>query len=166
MPFVEMDDPRHDPQRRERSHTADTQQQLLANPHPFVATVKPRRQFTILRRISFNVGIEQEQRVSADGELPDSGDHAPRPRLQPDAHRLTVLADRLTKRQFRVIDVDVVLLLPTVEIEPLAEIPLVVAQSDADQRDVEIGSALDVIARQDAQSAGIDRHRFVQAELG
>ena len=57
-------------------------------------------------------------------------------------------------------------LLPAVAIEPLAEISLAIKQSDADQRNAEVGSALDVIAGEDAQAAGINRQRFVQAELG
>ena len=51
-------------------------------------------------------------------------------------------------------------------IEPLPEITLVVVQPDADQRHAEIGRRLDVIARQDAEAARVDRQRLVQAEFG
>ena len=64
------------------------------------------------------------------------------------------------------IGVDVLLLLPEVAVETLPEIPLVVEQADADERNAEIGRALEMIARQDPETAGVDRHRLVQAELG
>ena len=65
-----------------------------------------------------------------------------------------------------VIDVDVVLVLPAVAIEPLPEVALVVVQADADERNAEVRRALDVVAGEDAEAAGVDRQRFVQAELG
>ena len=64
------------------------------------------------------------------------------------------------------IDVDVFLVLPAVAIEALPEVALVVVEADADERDAEIRRALEVIASQDAEAAGVDRHRLVQAELG
>ena len=51
-------------------------------------------------------------------------------------------------------------------VEVLAEIALVVEQSDGHQRHAEAAGALDVVAGQDAEAAGVDRHRFVDAELG
>ena len=64
------------------------------------------------------------------------------------------------------LEIQVVLVLPAGLIEPLPEITLVVEQPDADQRHAEIGRRLDVIARQDAEAARVDRQRLVQAELG
>ena len=57
-------------------------------------------------------------------------------------------------------------MLPAVDVEPLPEIALVVVEADADERDAEVGRALDVVAGQDAEAAGVDRQRLVQAELG
>ena len=59
----------------------------------------------------------------------------------------------------------VLFLLPAVAVEPLPEVSLTVKQPDADQRNVQIGGALDVIAGQNAQAAGINREGLVQAEL-
>ena len=78
----------------------------------------------------------------------------------------TPLAERRPHRQRAVIDVDVVLVLPAVAIEPLPEVALVVVQADADERNAEIRGALDVIAGEDAEAARVDRQRFVDAELG
>ena len=56
-------------------------------------------------------------------------------------------------------------MLPAVDVEPLAEVALVVIQPDAHQRDAEIRGALQMIAGEDAEAAGVDRQRLVQAEL-
>ena len=64
------------------------------------------------------------------------------------------------------IGLDVFFLLPAGAIEALAEISLAVKQSDADQRNTQVGSALDVIAGQHAEAAGVFRNRNVQAEFG
>ena len=69
-------------------------------------------------------------------------------------------------RQHPAVDVEVVLVLPAVDVEPLPEVALVVIQPDANQRNAEIGRALQMIAGEDAEAAGVDRQRLVQAELG
>ncbi len=50
------------------------------------------------------------------------------------------------------IDVDVVLVLPAIPVQPLPEVPLVVVQPDANERDPEIGGTLDVITGKDSQA--------------
>ncbi len=57
-------------------------------------------------------------------------------------------------------------MLPALAVEPLAEVALAVKQADADQGNVQVRGALDVIAGQHAQAAGVDGDGFVQAELG
>ena len=51
-------------------------------------------------------------------------------------------------------------------VKMLLEVALVVEQTNRHQRDTQTAGTLDVVARQDAQAAGVDRHRFVNAELG
>ena len=48
----------------------------------------------------------------------------------------------------------------------LLEIALIVEQADGHERHAQIAGAFDVIARQHAQAARINRHRFVDAKLG
>ena len=57
-------------------------------------------------------------------------------------------------------------LLPAVGVEVLAEVALAVEQADADQRQAEVAGALQVVAGEDAEAAGVDRQAFVEAELG
>ena len=77
VPFVEMHDAGRDAERRERAHAADAEQQFLADAHAAVAAVEARGQLAVLRAVALDVRIEQQQRVAADGELPDPrGDRA------------------------------------------------------------------------------------------
>ena len=57
-------------------------------------------------------------------------------------------------------------MLPAVAIEALAEISLAIKQAHADEGDAEIGGALDVVAGQHPESAGIDRERLMHAKFG
>ena len=64
------------------------------------------------------------------------------------------------------IGLQVLFALPAVAIEALAEISLAIKQAHADERNAEIGGALDVIAGQNSKSSRINRKRFVHAEFG
>ena len=118
-------------------------------------------------RFAFDVRVEQQQRVAADGDLPHArGDRADA-RVDRDRHRFSVGRIRAgSHRQHRPVDVVVLLVLAAVGVEPLPEVALVVVEADANQRHAEIGRRLDVIAREDAEAARVDRQRLVQAELG
>ena len=50
-------------------------------------------------------------------------------------------------------------------VEPLPEVAAAVEQADADERDAELGRRLQVVAGEDAEPAGVDRQRLVDAEL-
>ena len=58
------------------------------------------------------------------------------------------------------------LVLPAVGVERLLEIPVGIRQADSHHRNAQIGRRLEVVARQDAQAAGVDRQGFMQSELG
>jgi len=62
--------------------------------------------------------------------------------------------------------VQVLFLLPALAIQVLPEVALAVEQAHSDERNVEIGRALDVIARQHPQAARVNRQRLVQPEFG
>src|SRR5205823_15082606 len=55
--------------------------------------------------------------------------------------------------------------LPAVQANQLIEVPAVVVEADADQRDAEVRGFLAMVAGQDAEAAGIDRERAVQGEF-
>src|SRR4029077_19126402 len=64
------------------------------------------------------------------------------------------------------VGLNIFFLLPAGAVEALAEISLAVEQADTDERNAKVGGALDVIARQHAESAGIFRNGDVQTEFG
>ena len=150
----------------ERAEAADAQQQFLADADARVAAVQARGEFAVFGMIALDVGIEQEQIAASDLHAPDFGADGAAAGFDLNRDRLAVRSDGGFHRQLVDIGLDIFFLLPAGAIEPLAEISLAVEQADADQRNAQIGRALDVIAGQHAQSAGINRNGFVQAELG
>ena len=56
-------------------------------------------------------------------------------------------------------------LLPAVRGQALAEVALWVEEAHADERQAQVAGLLGVVAGQNAQAAGVDRQRAVQAEL-
>ena len=59
-----------------------------------------------------------------------------------------------------------VLLLASVDVEPLAEVAAPVEQADPDHLERLVARLLEDVAREDAEAARVDRHRLVEAELG
>ena len=80
--------------------------------------------------------------------------------------RLAVAADGRLHGQLVHVGLEILFLLPAVDVEALAEVSLAVEEADADERNVEVGGALDVVAGEHAEAAGVDGQRFVQAEFG
>src|SRR5205085_200846 len=70
------------------------------------------------------------------------------------------------ERQGEEIVFGIALLLPAVGVQILAEIAFPVHQADADERHAEVARTLQVIAGQNAETAGIDWDAFVDAEFG
>ena len=85
--------------------------------------------------------------------------------LHLDGDRLAVRSDGGFHGQLIDVGLDVFFLLPAGAIEPLAEISLAIEQADAHQGDSQVGRALDVIASQHAEAAGIFRNGNVQTEF-
>ena len=164
--FVEVIDAGHDVERAERLHAADAEHQLLADAGSHVAAVEPRRQLAVLRAVAVDVAIEQIQRHAADVHQPDLGHQPAVAGFDRNGDLLVVGADRRRHRQVFDSRVEVFFLLEAVAIEMLLEIALVVEQADGHERHGQAAGALDVVAGEHAQAARVDRHRFVQAELG
>ncbi len=64
------------------------------------------------------------------------------------------------------IDAFVAFALPSLTVELLMEVPLGVQQSDADERDAEVGAGLQVVAGEHAESPRVLRQRLGDAEFG
>ena len=63
------------------------------------------------------------------------------------------------------VGLEVLFALPALFVKALEKVTLTVEEADADERDIEIGCALDVIAGEHSEAAGVNGQRFVQAEL-
>lgn len=59
------------------------------------------------------------------------------------------------EREFVGVEDGIVLLLPTLAREGLAEVAVPVEQPDADERDAEVAGGLEVVAGQDAEAAAV-----------
>ena len=113
-----------------------------------------------------DVGVQQQQGNSADLCHPDPC--AQRARLrhrQFDHHRGARGIAEQPQRETLRIQRRVVLVLPAVRGQRLPEVAGAVVQADADQRQAQIGGGLEVVAGQDAQTAGVDRQHLGDAEL-
>ena len=83
-----------------------------------------------------------------------------------DDERRAVAAEHARDRQAVGIEVVVGFGLPAVGEHVLAEVAVAVEQAHADGADAEVRAALEVVAGEHAEAAGIDRQRLVDAELG
>src|SRR4029079_16878913 len=117
--------------------TTDPQQQFLTDPRPMIAAIQPRGELAILGTVTVDVRVEQQQRVASDRDLPDTRHDWAFARFDLDDQRFTIAKRRLNREQLAV-DVEIVLVLPPLVIEPLAEISLVVIEADPDQRNAEV----------------------------
>ena len=90
--------------------------------------------------------------LTADGKLHGQG--------------LVTRSDRAAERQQLEVDMAVALVLPALGVDPLLDVALAVEEADADERDAEVGGALQVIPGERAEAARVDGDRLVQRELG
>ncbi len=163
--FVHVVDGRLDPHRLQRANAPHAEQDLLADSMAGVPAVQLIGQVAVLGVVLGQVGVEQEQRHTADLRAPDlrgdvaAGDldgdppRAPFDRLEVEGHPLEVVGGPD-------------LLLPPVTAQVLPEVAATVEETHSHERKPKIARALQVIARQHAKATGIDRQRLVEPELG
>ena len=150
MALVQVVDGRLVPERGERAHPGDADHDLLADPLLPVDRVQARDE---------GVRLEQIQRDAAHVEPPDvdRDDLAREIDLDGD-----VLLDQPDARE---IGLRVLLALPPVLVDDLGEIALAVEEADRDERQPEVGGGLEVVAREHAEPARVDREAVVDREL-
>ena len=165
VPLIQVKNPGSDPHGLQGPNAPHPQQQLLANAHPPISAVQAGSQFPVFRSISRHVGVKQQQVASADFYSPHLG--AQRATAGFDFHRdrFTGLPDGHFHGQLADVGLKILFPLPAIPIQPLPEIPLAVEKPHPDQRNVEVGSTLDVIAGEDSQAARINGDRFMQTEF-
>ena len=150
----------------DRSDTADTGQDLLLDPVLLVAAVEPVGDTAQIVLVLGNVGIQQQQRNSADLRNPDAC-----PQLagvghrQLHQHRVIGPVREQPQRQPLRVQRGIILVLPAVGGQRLAEIAGPVVQAHRDQGQAQIRGRLQVVAGQNPQPAGVVRQHLGDTEL-
>ncbi len=148
--LVDVVHARRDPERVQRAHAADAEQELLPNPMLPIAGVQ---------RIGHPRHVEQVERHRADVVAPDGGVDDLAAEIDLD---LDGLAD---EPELLGVELLVALGLPALVGDALDEIAAAVEEPDRNERHTELGSRLQVVAGEDAEAAGVDREARVDAEL-
>ena len=118
------------------AHAADSQHDLLADARVDIAAVQRIGDIAILRQnILGNVGVQQVQRDAAHAQLPHLDEDVAGGQLDRDLQILAFgIFYREERQRVEIVD-RVAFLLPSVGIQKLAEIALLIKQAKADQAD-------------------------------
>ena len=152
-------------ERLDGAQAADAEQDLLAEAVELVAAVELAGDAAQLGRVLGDVGVEEDERDAADVDLPRGEAQRALGERDLEEERLAVLAQAARDGEAVHVVLRVALDLPAGGVDLLLEVALAVEEADADERDVEVGRALEVVAGEDAEAAGVDVHGLVQAEL-
>jgi hypothetical protein len=151
--LVEMKDTRGDTHGLEGAKAADAEQKFLPDAGAGVSTIKTRCGLEIFRGVARDVGVEQKEIAAADFDLPDLGTNGSAAGGDFNDDGLAVEADGGLHGELLDIGFEILFALPSFFVETLKEISLTVEEAHADERDVEIGGTLDVIAGEDTEAA-------------
>ena len=162
--LVHVEDGRVEPEAAEHAHPADAEHEFLPEPVLAVASVELVGDRARPVRVTVDVGVEQVERHTPDLRTPD---------LHPHGHEHARVVGQIDRRgdlleperQPRGVVLGIALCLPVGLVELLAEVALAVEEADADEWHAEIGRRLQVIARQHAEAARVDRQALVEPEL-
>ncbi len=117
--------------------------------------------------VAGDVGVEQQQRDAAHlGAQHVGAQLAAAGQVEGDDAGLAVVLAQQAQGQAVGVEDRVGLLLPAVAVEALLEVAGLVEEADADDRDAEVGGGLEVVAGEDAETAGVLRQHLGDAELG
>ena len=165
MAFVHVEGGRRDAERAQQAHAADAQQHFLHDPRGAVAAINAVGQVAEMLLVLRQIRVQQIERHAPDIHAPDLEVH----HVQADFHGADEpfairIQHRLQRHVVRIHRI-VVFRLPVVGVNGLLKIALPVKQADADKSQAEIAGGLGMVAGQDAEAAGGNRQRFVQAKL-
>src|SRR5580692_122083 len=121
--------------------------------NPSVTSVEARSHLPVFWSIPFHIGVEQKQIATPHFHAPYFGIDRTMPGIHLYLYRPAIFSDRRFHCQLIDIGLEILFPLPTVAVETLAEISLSIKQTHTNQRNSQIGGALDVIAREHSQSA-------------
>ena len=151
----------------QRAHAAHAEEHLLLQPQLAATAVEALGDAAAGVVVAVDVGVQEQQRHAADLGAPDLGlELTAAGEVDGDDGCRAVLLAQERQREPVGVEDGVVLLLPAVAVEALAEVAGLVEQADADDRHADVGGRLEVVAGEDAEPAGVLRQRGRDAELG
>src|SRR3989442_15297933 len=133
-----MKDSGRDPHRFKGPETSHSEKKFLANPRPAVTAIQAGGQVPVFGRIAGYVGIEKNEVAAANLQSPHFRADGTRARSDLHHHGLAVCSNGYLQRQFADVRFKIFFLLPSVSIQALAEVTLVIEQTDTDQGNTKI----------------------------
>ena len=112
------------------------------------------------------VRVQEQDRDAADLGDPHRHDQVATGQRNADLERFAIRVRGVQQRQPTDVVVRVGMLLVAVRVDRLAEVALAVQEPDPDERQGHVAGRLHVVAGEDAEAAGVDPERLVEAVLG
>ena len=165
MAFVHVKDFRLDPERAQCFDPADPKHDLLAHSHFQIAAIELGGDQPVLGIVFRSVGIEKIKADPAHLQLPDLGENFAVQNWYGD-EQFRVAATHLADRQVMKILIQADRLLRSIFVDLLLEITMAIKQADRDEVEIEVAGRFAMVARQNAQAAGIIWDRFVKTKFG
>jgi hypothetical protein len=172
VPLVQVDHRGLDARDAQGPVPAHAEQDLLLDAGLLVAAVEPGRQGLVVGRVGVVARVEEQQPAAAHVDAPDAQEDVPPRQLDAETQLLAgglvapAEIEHRVRRQLGPGDGLVEVLLPAVLVDELVDVALVVEQAHAHHGRPQVAHALQVVARQHAQAAGVDGQRLVEPELG
>ena len=164
--LVHVERGRFDAERAQQAHAADAEQHFLHDARGAVAAIDAQGQIAEVLFVLREIRVKEIDRDAADVDAPGAeGNLAGGDFHRADDGFALVVQHGLDGQIVRVEQI-VVLGLPVVLVNRLLKITFAIKQTDADEAEAEIAGRLGVVAGKNAQAAGGDGQRFMEAELG
>src|SRR5512133_1598646 len=148
-----------------RAYTTHAEQHLLLEPMVGAAAVQPVCHLALIAGVLLHIGVQQQQRYSADLCQPDLGVEHPTGEWDFNSDRATLVVQQGQRQRVRIQE-RIALLLPARGIQRLPEVALPIQQTNANDRNAKVAGSLQVITGENAQATGVLREYLGDAELG
>ena len=163
--FVQVADLRLQAYGSQESPASYSKDELLLQPQVRTAAVQLTGDGAMRRDIRGIVGVQEIQLHSADLHLPGANPEFGAGEIDGEAKPFTVGLAQGTDRQLPGVVEWIESLLPSLRVDFLPKITLLVEQTHADHRDAQIARCLELIAGDVSEATRVNRQRFAQHEL-
>ena len=163
VPFIHVVDGRRDAELVQEHDAAHAEEDFLTDAEIPVRHVQAVRDLTVIGGIFGQIGVHEVELDGTHAHKPDPGEEPALRELQADLKRIAcAVPDELHGKLGDIVlrvDGD----LPAVLVDLLFKVAVAVEEADGHQRDIEIAGALQMVAGEHAETAGIDGQGLVQA---